>query len=261
MYLEQSPYVPENYDMAKFERRLESLRTYLLVRPEAMRCNLDGFYDLGAPYDLTVEVPNGAGVTVNTLERKGNFEGIYHENYPTRLSPIVPLGYRFDAWLVNGQRIETERLTVDPSAAVDGKIRAELVLASSHTLHVSEVGYRDGEDYVVLTNFGDEPVSTLGYAVTDDESMPARFRLPVMTVEPGRSVVIYGKNYDPQKALRQLQLDFDFSAGETLMLTYTDPKTMEITVIDRAVLPKLHEGFVYVRDPFDHRFYEILKCY
>ena len=261
LYLAQSPYVPENYDMAKFERRLNSLQTYLLVRPEAMRHNLDGFYDLGAPYDLTVRVPSGAGVTVNTLERKGNFEGVYHENYPTRLSPIVPLGDRFEAWVVNGQRVEGEHLTIDPSVAIEGKITVELILTSSHTLHVSEIGYRDGEDYIVLTNFGTEPVSTLGYAISDDETMPARFRLPVMTVEPGDSVIIYGKNYDPEKALRQLQLDFDFSAGETMMLTYTDHKTMEMTAVDRAVLPKLHEGFVYVRDPFDHRFYEILKCY
>ena len=114
-----------------------------------------------------------------------------------------------------------------------------------------------GEDYVVLTNYSGEDVSTLGYGLTDDGALGVRFRLPVMTVKAGESVIIYGKNYDPTAALRQLQLDFNFSRNETLLLTYTDPETMETVTVDSVTLPKLHEDYAYERNAFDHRFYEV----
>jgi hypothetical protein len=134
-----------------------------------------------------------------------------------------------------------------------------LVLRQTGGVYISEIDYMSGEDYIILTNYGSEDVSTLGYALTDNAALPARFRLPVMTIKAGESIVIYGKNYDPTAALRQLQLDFNFSRDETVLLTYTDAATMQTVTVDSVTLPKLHEGYVYVRNAYDHRFYEILK--
>ncbi|MBR2622226.1 MAG: CotH kinase family protein [Clostridia bacterium] len=259
LYLDESPYVPANFDLDKFDRKIETLRTYVLIRTEMMLMNVDAVYELGEAYELTVDVPNGAGVQINTLRHQGDFEGTYYENYDTILRPIVPLGHEFDHWIINGKPYYLEEKTIPLKAIEQGKVEVTMVLRPKKQLYISKIDYMDGEDYIVLTNYGSEDVSTLGYGLTDDSTLGVRFRLPVMTVKAGESVVIYGKNYDPTAALRQLQLEFNFSRDETVWLTYTDPSTMQTTTVDSVRLPKLHEGYVYERNVYDGRFYEIPK--
>ncbi len=257
LYLDESPYVPANFDLDKFDRRIETLRTYVRLRTEAMILNVGGVYDLGGAYELTVDVPEGAGVQVNTIARQGDFKGTYYENYDTTISPIVPLGYEFDHWIINDKTYHVEERTIPLKAVETGKVEVTLVLRPVKGLYISKIDYMSGEDYIVLTNYGSEDVSTLGYGLTDDRALGVRFRLPVMTIKAGKSVVIYGKNYDPTAALRQLQLDFNFSRDETVFLTYTDSETMETVTVDSVTLPKLHEGYAYERNAYDHRFYEV----
>ena len=257
LYLQESPYTPANFSMEQFDKQVEKISQYVTGRASVMYVHLKEMYDLGKKYTLTVEVPSGAGVQVNTIRRQGYFKGLYYSEYPTVIRPIVPVGYEFDHWEINGVISRVEEKSISFSQAQTGKVNVKLVLRPTGHLAISEIGYTNGEDYVVLTNFGDAPVSTLGYALTDNAAMPVRFRLPVMTVEPGQSVVIYGKNYDPTVALRQLQLDFNFSVGETVSLIWTDPATMESQTVDEVKLPRLHEGYVYVRDAFENRFYEM----
>ena len=257
LYLQESPYTPSNFNMDSFDKQVDKIAQYITGRAGAVYGHLKEMYDLGTKYTLTVEVPNGAGVQVNTIRREGYFKGTYYSEYPTVIRPIIPTGYEFDHWEVNGMVSLAEEKTISMSLAETGKVKVKLFLRATGQLSIREIGYTGGEDYVILTHFGDTPVSTLGYALTDTAQIPARFRLPVMTVEPGESVIIYGKNYDPKVALRQLQLDFNFSVGETVTLTWTDPSTMEIQTVDEVYLPRLHEGYVYVRDTFEDRFYEM----
>ena len=256
-YLKGSPYVPANFNLDKFDKKIDTLRTYVMLRTDAMILNVGAVYELGEAYELTVDVPDGAGVQVNTIARQGDFEGTYYENYDTTISPIVPLGHEFDHWVINGKTYYIEERTIPLTALETGKVDVTLVLRPIKGLYISEIDYMSGEDYIVLTNYGSEDVSTLGYGLTDDRALGVRFRLPVMTIKAGKSVVIYGKNYDPTAALRQLQLDFNFSRDETILLTYTDPATMQTVTVDSVTLPKLHEGYVYQRNAYDHRFYEV----
>ena len=257
LYLQESPYIPSGFTIEKFDKQVNKISQYINERPSAVQSHLKEMYDLGRKYTLTVEVPGGAGVQINTLRNEGYFKGTYYSNYPTVITPIIPVGYEFDHWEINGMVSLSEQKTIPYSDAETGKVTVRLFLRASGCLSISEIGYTGGEDYIVLTNFGDVPVSTLGYALTDSADIPARFRLPVMTVEPGESIVIYGKNYDPAKALRHMQLDFNFSKGETVVLTWTDPSTMQDRTVDEVYLPRLHDGFVYVRDAYEDRFYEM----
>ena len=259
LYLQQSEYTPANFNLQKFDEHVNKIEGYVVARASVVYGHLKEMYDLGKKYTLTVEVPGGAGVQVNTIRREGYFKGTYYSEYPTVISPIVPAGYEFDHWEINGKVRLAREMTISRSEAETGKVTVKLILRATGTLAIREIGYTGGEDYIVLTNYGDVPVSTLGYALTDNASLPARFRLPVMTVQPGESIVIYGKNYDPTVALRQLQLDFNFSVGETVTLTWTDPNTREEQTIDQVRLPKLHDGYVYVRNAFENRFYEIAR--
>lgn len=257
LYLQESPYIPSNFGMKEFDQHVDQIEKYVMARANVVHEHLKEMYDLGKKYTLTVEVPGGAGVQINTIRNEGYFKGTYYSEYPTVISPIIPAGYEFDHWEINGMVSLVAEKVIPYSDAETGKVNVKLFLRSAGTLNISEIGYTSGEDYIVLTNYGKEPVSTLGYALTDNAALPARFRLPVMTVQPGESVVIYGKNYDPTVALRQLQLDFNFSSGETVTLIRTDASTMQDEIIDRVRLPRLHEGYVYVRDVYEDRFYEM----
>lgn len=257
LYLQESPYIPSNFNMEQFDKHVAKIEKYVLGRADAVYGHLKEMYDMGKKYTLTIEVPEGVGVRINTIRNEGYFKGTYYSEYPTVISPIVPAGYEFDHWEINGIVSLSEEKTIPLGAAETGKVKVKLFVRATGRLSISEIGYSGGEDYIVLTNFGDKPVSTLGYALTDNAALPTRFRLPVMTVEPGESVVIYGKNYDPTVALRQLQLDFNFSVGETVTLLWTDPATMENQTIDEVHLPRLHEGYIYVRNAYENRFYEM----
>lgn len=257
LYLQESPYTPSNFNMEKFDRQVDKIEQYVMARANVMYGHLKEMYDLGKKYTLTIEVPEGAGVQVNTIRNEGYFKGTYYSEYPTVFSPIIPVGYEFDHWEINGVVSLTPEKTVALSDAKTGKVKAKLFLRATGHLSIAEIGYSGGEDYIVLANFGDRPVSTLGYSLTDNDRIPHRFRLPVMTVQPGESIVIYGKNYDPTVALRQLQLDFNFSVGETISLVWTDPSSKESRTVDTVRLPRLHEGYVYVRNAYENCFYEM----
>jgi 16S rRNA (cytosine967-C5)-methyltransferase len=68
MYLDCSPYVADNFDMAAFERRYGRIITYAQQRADIMYRHINDVYGLGSLYTLKVDVPDGAGVQVNTLK-------------------------------------------------------------------------------------------------------------------------------------------------------------------------------------------------
>lgn len=258
MYLECSPYVADNFDMAAFERRYGRIITYAERRADIMIGHIQEVYGLGKLYTLEVDVPDGAGVQVNTWKNDGDFTGTYCSFYMTKLKPICPVGYEFDHWEMNGESYYEEIFISRWAYNVDGVTSVKLVLRETGTLTIREVNYAEGSDTVTLYNPNSFPVSTLGYSITDDASLPRKYSLPVITLQPGESLTIYCANVDSSIALHNLQANFNLSKLETVTLCVTDPDSEETTTLQSIYLPDLHAGSLYRMSLEDGKFYEIL---
>ncbi|MBQ7337462.1 MAG: CotH kinase family protein [Clostridia bacterium] len=258
MYLECSPYVAANFDMAAFERRYGRIITYAQNRAEVMYRHIDSVYMLGTLYTLQVDVPDGAGVQVNTLKNSGDFSGIYSSHFATTLTPICPVGYEFDHWEMKGEKYYDEVFYARYAYNIDGVTDVKLVLREDGKLRIKEVNYAEGADVITLYNPNSYAVSTLGYSLTDTDGAPRRFSMPVITLEPGQELIVYCQNCDPSVVLHHMQAPFNLSKYETLYLYHTDSDTKRSTAVDTVYLPNLHPGSLFVRNPSDDKFYEIL---
>lgn len=73
------------------------------------------------------------------------------------------------------------------------------------------------EDWIELTNVGHQRVAIGGYALTDDENRPMRWRFPDLTIEPGTFVLVFASGKD--RIGPELHASFKLGAsGEQLTL-------------------------------------------
>ena len=259
LYLALSPYLPpeEDYTVETFDRRWKRILTFLQDRPSYMIEDLDERYDLGRAYTLSVDVPKDAGVTVNTYMCEGDFTGTYYAYYPTVVSPVVPVGYEFDHWMVNGVRRNAQTLTLEDVFTYTGEVNMQLVLRPVKGLRVTATAYYGANNYVVLTNLGTEDASTKGYFLSDDENAPYRYALPSVIVPAGQSIVVYGEDFAGERQ-GNVALTFNLSKGEVLCLTYRASETDQGRTIDRVYLPKIQKTSSYERALTGGKFYERL---
>jgi hypothetical protein len=258
LYLALSPYLPENFDLAAFDRRSARVADFLKNRMGYVIGYITERYALGSPYALSVDVPRDAGVTVNTYTSEGDFKGTYFTHYPTTLTPVVPIGYAFDYWMVNGVRRTDRVLTVEDVFAYTGKVQIKLVLRREEGLRVTAVGYDGENDYVVLTNLGETDLTTEGYYLSDNEIAPYRYAIPLVSVPSGESVVIYGEDF-AKETESELYMNFNLGKNETLCLSYVTADGASAFAIDRVWLPpKMQDTSSYERNLTDGKFYEVL---
>ncbi len=243
-----SPYLPADYTLDTFDRDVNVIRKFAAGRADAMQKHLDRKYGLGQRYTLSLHLPDGVAAQVNTLTVRGDFDGIYYSYYDTALTPIVPAGYAFDHWTVNGKDVWDEELHLGGAEIAQETVEVSLILRpDAPRLYVESVSYREGADYVVLYNPGTEAVSTLGYALTDRQDTLRRYVFPVMEIPAGGRVTVYCKN-NPAGAVRgSLQTPFNLAAGEVLTLSRTS-MSGEVTLREDIPLPWLRTGSRLVRD-------------
>ncbi len=256
--IRNSPYAADNCDEAAFERRAERVAVYAENRREYMMKYMEEVYTCGYRYALHVSLPENASVWINTIHTDRDFTGTYDSFYRTILKPDLPLGYEFDHWTVDGVNYSNEELELLGSIVRKKKVEVSLSIRpiGEGKLIFTEVTYITGKDAVVITNIGTKPVSTLGYALSDDALQLRRYPLPVMTVAPGESITVLGETNVGAKERNTFAATFDYAAGETLFLTLTDPATKETKTVDSVRLLRLSVGSRLVRDLKDGKFYE-----
>lgn len=258
LYLALSPYQAQDFDLAAFDRRSGRIVTFLQNRAPHVIRHLDALYGLGKAYTLKIDVPRGGGVTVNTYTSNGDFSGTYYTYYPTTLTPVVPVGYAFDYWMVNGVRRTSEALTLEDVFTYTGKVEVEPVFRRVEGLRVTAVAYDGENDYVVLTNLGTTEATTAGYYLSDNDVAPYRYALPSVIVPAGKSVVVYGEDFAGATE-SNLYMSFNLSKEETLCFSYVTPDGERAMAIDRVWLPpKMQDTSSYERNLTDGKFYEVL---
>ena len=128
-----------------------------------------------------------------------------------------------------------------------------MVVRQTENLHLTMYEYSaDGsQDYLVLYNPHDVPLSTKGYQLSDSAKKPGRYALANKIVQPGEFMTVYCKNYVGRETLHQMSMPFSLSTGESLYLSYENEILESISIIN------LHDGYVCRRNLSDHKFYEV----
>lgn len=129
------------------------------------------------------------------------------------------------------------------------------VLASNATSNADEDG--DYEDWVELYNPGDDPISLLGWGLSDDYDNPFRWIFPDVSIGPGGFVLIWASGKDRNDPDAPLHSNFSIaSAGEEVLLTRPDevridelPPTWIPTDVSYGRKPDGGEQWYYFDEP------------
>ena len=107
------------------------------------------------------------------------------------------------------------------------------------------------QDYLILHNPYDEPISTAGYQLSDNAGKLGKYTLPTMIVEPGAYVTVYCDTYSGKEMLYHMCLPFGFKYGESVYFSYRYEVLEALTFID------LHDGYLAEKNMRDGKFYEV----
>lgn len=109
---------------AIWENKVKEINTFLSERPDYLISHLKSQFNLVNDYsiNLDISIPNAGSIKVNTIEISSQTPGVglvpfpwkgkYFAGIPIQLSPKAFDGYLFDHWLVNGNIIEEEEISL-----------------------------------------------------------------------------------------------------------------------------------------------------
>ena len=243
--------------MGGIEATLQALRDFAKNRPRILyRSELrQAFKTSGKTYTISIDAPENAYIMAGHWKIDKAFEGTYIVEYGEDFEIFPAVGYEFSHWIVNGETVVKDRvLSLDFEDAVDKKITVTpVVVRQTENLHLTMYEYSaDGsQDYLVLYNPHDVPLSTKGYQLSDSAKKPGRYALANKIVQPGEFITVYCKNYVGRETLHQMSMPFSLSTGESLYLSYENEILESISIIN------LHDGYVCRRNLSDHKFYEV----
>lgn len=109
---------------------VELLKQRMLARREQVMGYLKQYFGVEDLYTLSIGRGKGLGnVRCNSLElATDSYMGTYDSSYPVKISYEDSAADTIDYWLVNGEKIETEELTIQKSMIKNGMVTVEPVL-------------------------------------------------------------------------------------------------------------------------------------
>lgn len=239
---------PEQMNMDTVMRNLQQIRSFAEARPQYVLQDVENHFAYGQQYNLTVVSDEGSGqysrAKVNSVYCEDErFVGTYLKEIPVTVSACIAPNETFSHWLVNGQRVEDEELVLEGEGVLSDSVEIVLVTkeAESPRLQIAAVATRGQADYVELTNLSNQQVSTSGYYLSDTEDQ-FRYALPVLSLAPGETIRLVGKDNNTAESLGQFGLNFNIKTGEVLTLSYLED------VVDSVEIVQLSEDGVYTRD-------------
>ncbi len=203
---------------------------------------LEQYFSVSEQYTLTVENQGGVALYWSNQCLLGGekysvsyFKGV---SFTLRQQPYA--GYRFEHWLVNGEPVYGDTLTITAEMA-QGYLKIQTVTTRLNTvdLLIQEVCARGDSDWIRLTNHGLESIDLTNYYISDSTEELLKYQLPQVVLEPGASVVINGaKNY---YVMGSYICNFNLSEGETLFLSQSGQ------IVDQITVPRMDPDETYGR--------------
>ncbi|NLZ45311.1 MAG: hypothetical protein GX896_01325 [Clostridiales bacterium] len=242
------------------EQKIIDFATY---RPLEMQYQLVDELDLvNSTYKVTAAKNKNAIIKLNSCEiseDKWNFEGEYFDICEITLDYEIGLGHEFDAWLINGNRVEEKSLILSKDNAVNGEIDIKILTKTKSESDdgkypiISEVKYNGTNDYFVIYNPYSYSISTSNLYVSDEVDNKTKQLMPLMVLKAGESKKIFCSNYNASEALGEYMVGFSLKEEETLGLY--DYKGDEISKVYLNLTDKTSK---LVLDLINKRYFEAL---
>ena len=103
-------------------------------------------------------------------------------------------------------------------APAGSPLRVNELMASNGSTIVDEDG--DASDWIELVNTGKATLDLAGHGLSDDPSLPYRWTLPAVSLEPGGFLLVFASGKDRADPAGELHANFSIAAsGETILLT------------------------------------------
>jgi hypothetical protein len=228
------------------DEQIGAILEYGRQRPGEMRKQISKYLPVShSGFTVTVAAHERAGIRLSTIDINADFAGFYYEISKLEVSASQPDGYVFSHWLVNGQAVAEETLTIGWRDAVAGTVHIELVLKEDENVRpvVRLIDYKGNQDYLEVYNPYTRDIDLRGYYITDNPDEPQKQRLADRRLRAGESVRLYCENYRDYEALGGSSLNFNLKSGE--VLTITDMEGAEVFALE---LPEMAAGYVLARD-------------
>ncbi|MDR1620439.1 MAG: lamin tail domain-containing protein [Clostridiales bacterium] len=175
-----------------------------------------------------------------------------HGNVVSELAWQLPMAPNIAAVSAGGQTMYTavptpgeensailfESLTPTPMGDDAPVILNEVLIKNSYSIADSD---GDRYEWVELYNRSSQPVSLLGYALSDESNNPAKWLLPDMTIEPDGYTLVFLSGKDRKEG--ELHASFGLSASnEVMMLTNLGNVTQDVIPLDAAIRANVSMG-------------------
>lgn len=232
-----------------FNDSRNQIRDFFKNRESVMIKDMKKVFGYGGDmYTVTVNTGKGGEVYLNSI--KISSESAETRNYfdecSVTLTAKAYAGYKFLYWDINGERSESDKITVDSKMSADGKLAIKAVYEKTNVtgadIYISRLDTAGKGDSIVLYNPNSEAVTLSGYCLSDKSSQLDRWTIPTVTVNAESELIIVCKNNKEESALQKLVTNFNLKTGETVYLS--DPGG---NVISKAEVVEMKEGEVLVR--------------
>lgn len=278
-------HLPGIADMDTVNAETASILAFANARPGYMHTFLQRDYALFYPYFLHLEIPAGAGVSVNSITDTGNgFSGIYYADNALTLKASSDEGHCFSYWLINGMPYTEKELTLSSDALKEllgipaqdmqdfippenfgtpgyaesennPRLEISLVVAdrTDAVPVISRIRARGTDDLVEIANPSEHDVSLKGLYLSDTAENLKKTKLPGKVLAPGETIVFYGKKNRRIQNNSAAPLGFNLRKEEILYLSDESG-----TVLEEIPIPDMgREDSDYVRNAFTGKFYEM----
>lgn len=259
-FLENSPLPDSTVSMATVKKEVDHLLDFANNRPPYMHQFITADFPISADYQIYVRKPSDVQLSVNSLQNvTDDFQGTYYAECGLRLTAITDLEHSFAHYIINDVFYPSSELVLSEEellSLLQGKdtLEIEVITESISTsdLYIRRISSKGVNDYVVLFNPSNRPITLDGLYLSDDPEKLKKSSLPAVTLSPGENLTIYGQNNNSSRSASQYRLHFNLKKGETLFLSNESG-----SILQTVLIPSLcSEYSVYELDTFSRTFYE-----
>ena len=253
--LSDNYYAPDVADMDYIAHQMFLIERYTDLRPDYVKEDLQTAFGEMTSYTLHVSNPHQAQIVVDYASMTdAEFTGSYFAEVPMEVSAQPALGFEFDYWLVNGETVEEQALSITAKDIQDGLVSLTCVCKAAENVDLVLTGIKaKNGDFIEITNSSAESRNLGDYCLSDNTS-DRKSTLPASILEPGETVIIYCKNYSEVEALGKPVTNFNVKAGETVSLYRTSGE-----LVDSVTVPLLgSDGGVWRKDIYTGEYREVI---
>lgn len=221
---------------------IREMLNYTDFRPMYIKKQINTYFGYEKVYSVKVNSNENAIININDREiMPGDemYSASYFEGLSVYLSADIALGYAFDYWDVDGQKLYDENISVSKVSQITLVTKA----IEGDSPIITYVNSQGEDEYAVITNPYSNDISLAGLYFSDDPSEPKKLQLPNVTLKQGESFVVYMKSYSAQRdvlSVGSAAADFNIKKGETLVLSNSTG-----VVLSEVLLPSLANNSRY----------------